>query len=118
MVPKKGGMIVICNEKNDLIPTRIVTEWRMCIDYHKLNDATRNDHFLLLFMDHMLERLVGQAFYCFLDCPFNVFAYRKMPFGLYNALATFQRCMLAIYVDLVEKCIEVFMDDFCLWLFL
>nr|KYP36512.1 Transposon Ty3-I Gag-Pol polyprotein [Cajanus cajan] len=81
----------------------------------------------------MLERLAGQAYYCFLDgfsgynqivvdledqektaftCPFGVFAYRKMPFGLCNAPATFQRCMLAIFFDLVEKCIEVFMDDF------
>jgi len=45
-------------------------------------------------------------------CPFGVFAYRRMPFGLCNALATFQRCMMAIFADMVEKCIEVFMDDF------
>jgi len=45
-------------------------------------------------------------------CHFGVFAYRKMSFGLCNALATFQRCMLAIFADMVEKCIEVFMDDF------
>ena len=133
VVPKKGGMTVICNDKNELIPTRTVTGWRMCIDYRKLNQATRKDHFPLPFMDQMLERLAGQAFYCFLDgysgynqiavdpedqektaftCPFGVFAYRKMPFGLCNAPATFQRCMLAIFSDLVEKCIEVFMDDF------
>jgi len=81
----------------------------------------------------MLERLASQAFYCFLDgysgynqivvdpkdqektaftCPFGIYAYRKMPFGLCNAPATFQRCMLAIFSDLVEKFIEVFMDDF------
>ncbi|XP_020203761.1 uncharacterized protein LOC109789258 [Cajanus cajan] len=133
VVPKKGGMTVIHNEKNELIPTRTVTGWRMCIDYRKLNKATRKDHFPLPFMDQMLERLAGQAYYCFLDgysgynqiavdpedqektaftCPFGVFAYRKMPFGLCNAPATFQRCMLAIFSDLVEKCIEVFMDDF------
>lgn len=133
VVPKKGGMTVVRNEKNELIPTRTVTGWRMCIDYRKLNKATRKDHFPLPFMDQMLERLAGQAFYCFLDgysgynqiavnpedqektaftCPFGVFAYRKMPFGLCNAPATFQRCMLAIFSDLVEKCIEVFMDDF------
>ena len=51
VVPKKGGMIVIKNEKNDLIPTRIVMGWRMCIDYRKLNDGTRKDHFTLPFMD-------------------------------------------------------------------
>ena len=133
VVPKKGGMTVIQNEKNELIPTRTVTGWRMCIDYRKLNQATRKDHFPLPFMDQMLERLAGQAYYCFLDgysgynqivvnpedqektaftCPFGVFAYRRMSFGLCNAPATFQRCMLAIFADLVEKCIEVFMDDF------
>ena len=67
VVPKKGGMIVIRNEKNDLILTRTVTGWRMCIDYRKMNDATRKDHFPLSFMDQMLERLAGQSFYCFLD---------------------------------------------------
>nr|GEV13116.1 retrovirus-related Pol polyprotein from transposon TNT 1-94 [Tanacetum cinerariifolium] len=66
-VPKKGGMTVIENENNELIPTRLVTRWRVCIDYHKLNDATRADHFLLPFIDQMLERLVGNEYYCFLD---------------------------------------------------
>ncbi|KAK2361118.1 hypothetical protein QL285_086309 [Trifolium repens] len=133
VVPKKGGMTVITNDKNELIPTRTVTGWRMCIDYRRLNKATRKDHFPLPFMDQMLERLSGQEFYCFLDgysgynqitvnpedhektaftCPFGVFAYRRMPFGLCNAPATFQRCMQAIFSDLIEKCIEVFMDDF------
>ena len=136
VVPKKGGMTVIKNEKNELIPTRTVIEWRMCIDYKKLNDATRKDHYPLPFMDQMLERLIGQSFYCFLDgysgynqiavdpkdqekttftCPFGVFAYRRMPFGLCNAPATFQRCMMAIFFDMVEKCIEVFMDDFSIF---
>ncbi|CAJ2677728.1 unnamed protein product [Trifolium pratense] len=133
VVPKKGGMTVITNDKNELIPSRTVTGWRMCIDYRRLNKATRKDHFPLPFMDQMLERLSGQEFYCFLDgysgynqisvnpedhektaftCPFGVFAYRRMPFGLCNAPATFQRCMQAIFSDLIEKCIEVFMDDF------
>ena len=124
---------MIRNEKNDLIPVRTVTDWRMCIDYRKLNDATRKDHYPLPFMDQMLKRLAGQSFYCFLDgysgynqivvdpndqekttftCPFGVFAYRRMPFGLFNTPATVQRCMMPIFVDMVEKCIEVFMDDF------
>nr|GEX45590.1 reverse transcriptase domain-containing protein [Tanacetum cinerariifolium] len=66
-VPKKGGMTFVANENNDLIPTRLVTGWRVCIDYRKLNDATRKDHFPVPFMDQMLERLVGNEFYCLLD---------------------------------------------------
>ncbi|GKC19445.1 reverse transcriptase domain-containing protein [Tanacetum coccineum] len=105
-VPKKGGMIVVENEDNELIPTRLVTGWRVCIDYRKLNDATRKDHFPLPFMDQMLERLAGNEYYCFLDgfsgyfqipidpkdqdkttftCPYRTFAYRRMPFSLCNA---------------------------------
>jgi len=67
VVPKKGGMTVVANEKDELIPTRTVTGWRMCIDYRRLNTATRKDHFPLPFMDQMIERLAGQAFYCFFD---------------------------------------------------
>nr|GEV79372.1 reverse transcriptase domain-containing protein [Tanacetum cinerariifolium] len=66
-VPKKGGMIIVANENNELILTRLVTGWRVCIDFRKLNDATRKDHLPLPFMDQMLERLVGNEFYCFLD---------------------------------------------------
>ena len=55
VVPKKGGMTVIRNEKNELIPQRTVTEWCMCIDYRKLNKATKKDHFPLPFIDEMLE---------------------------------------------------------------
>ncbi|GKD50272.1 reverse transcriptase domain-containing protein [Tanacetum coccineum] len=132
-VPKKGGMTVVANENNELIPTRLVTGWRVCIDYRKLNEATRKDHFPLPFMDQMLERLAGNEFYCFLDgfsgyfqipidpqdqekttftCPYGTFAYRRMPFGLCNALGTFQRCLMAIFRDMIEKTMEVFMDDF------
>jgi len=54
VLPKNGGMTVITNEKNELIPQRTVTGWRMCIDYRKLNKATRKDHFPLPFIDEML----------------------------------------------------------------
>ncbi|GJW32668.1 reverse transcriptase domain-containing protein, partial [Tanacetum coccineum] len=66
-VPKKGGITVVANAENELISTRLVTGWRVCINYRKLNEATRKDHFLLLFMDQMIERLTGNEFYCFLD---------------------------------------------------
>ncbi|KAL4340359.1 hypothetical protein GQ457_08G026140 [Hibiscus cannabinus] len=132
-VPKKRGMTVISNEKNELIPTRTVTGWRVCMDYRKLNKATRKDHFPLPFIGQMLDRLAGKQFYCFLDgysgynqiaiapedqskttftCPYGTFAFRRMPFGLCNAPATFQRCMTAIFSDLNEDCLEIFMDDF------
>ncbi|GJX77408.1 reverse transcriptase domain-containing protein [Tanacetum coccineum] len=99
----------------------------------KLNDATRKDHFPLPFMDQMLERLAGNEYYCFLDgfsgyfhipidpqdqekttftCPYGTFAYRRIPFGLCNAPGTFQRCMMAIFHDMTEETMEVFMDDF------
>ncbi|GJS06237.1 reverse transcriptase domain-containing protein [Tanacetum coccineum] len=132
-VSKKDGITVVANEENEFIPTRLVTGWRVCIDYRKLNKATRKDHFPLPFMDQMLERLAENEFYCFLDgfsgyfqipidpqdqekttftCPYGTFAYRRMPFGLCNAPGTFQRCMMAIFHDMIEKTMEVFMDDF------
>ena len=48
-------------------------------------------------------------------CPFGTFAYRRMPFGLCNAPATFQRYMMAIFFDFCEKIVEVFMDDFSVY---
>ncbi|GKD51595.1 reverse transcriptase domain-containing protein [Tanacetum coccineum] len=123
-VPKKGGITVIENDENELIPTRLITGWPICIDYRKLNDATRKDHFLIPFMDQMLERLARNEYYCFLDgfsgyfqipidpkdqekttftCPYGTFAYRRMPFGLCNAPGTFQRCMMAIFHDMIEE---------------
>nr|GEV50751.1 reverse transcriptase domain-containing protein [Tanacetum cinerariifolium] len=66
-VPKKGDFTIVENEENDFIPTRLVTGWRVCIDYQKLNEATRKDHFPLPFMDQMLERVAGNEYYCFLD---------------------------------------------------
>ena len=83
----------------------------------------------------MLDRLVGHEYYCFLyvyygynqiaiasedqekttfTCPYGTFAFRRMPFGLCNAPGTFQCCMMAIFSDMVEKIIEVFMDEFSL----
>nr|GFB51597.1 reverse transcriptase domain-containing protein [Tanacetum cinerariifolium] len=128
-VSNEGGMTVIKNDKNELVPTRLVTGWRVCIDYRKLNEATRKDHFPLPFMDQMLERLAGNEYYCFLDgfsgyfqipidpkdqektmfkCPYGTFAYKRMPFGLCNAPGTFYRCIMAIFHDMIKKTMEEF----------
>ncbi|RVW37073.1 Retrovirus-related Pol polyprotein from transposon 17.6 [Vitis vinifera] len=128
VVPKKSGITVVQNEKGEEITTRLTSGWRVCIDYRKLNAVTRKDHFPLPFIDQVLERVSGHPFYCFLDgysgyfqieidladqekttftCPFGTFAYRRMPFGLCNAPATFQRCMLSIFSDMVERIMEV-----------
>nr|GEW08196.1 reverse transcriptase domain-containing protein [Tanacetum cinerariifolium] len=83
-VPKKSGFTIVENEENELILTRLVTGWRVCIDY-------RENH---------------------IHYPYGTFAYRHMPFGLCNAPGTFLRYMMAIFHDMIEKTIEVFMDDF------
>ncbi|WVZ93650.1 hypothetical protein U9M48_039615 [Paspalum notatum var. saurae] len=121
VVPKKGGMTVVKNQNNELIPQRTVRGWRMCIDYRKLNAATRKDHFPLPFINEMLERLAKHSF-CYLNgysryhqipihpedqskttftCPYGTFAYRRMSFGPCNALASFYRCMMAIFSDFI-----------------
>ena len=136
VVPKKGGMTVIENNKNELIPQQIVTGWRMCIDYRKLNAVTKKDHFPLPFINEMLERLEKHSFFYFLDGysgyhqipihpddqskttfigPYGTYAYRRMLFGLCNAPASFQWCMMSIFSDMIEEIMEVFMDDFLVY---
>ncbi|RDY05460.1 Retrovirus-related Pol polyprotein from transposon 17.6, partial [Mucuna pruriens] len=116
VVPKKSRMIVMKNQHNEL--------------------ATRKDHFPLPFIDQVLEKLAGKSHYCFLDgfsgymqihiapedqhkttftCPFGTFSYTRMSFGLGNAPSTFQRCMTSIFSDLLHDCMEVFMDDFTVY---
>nr|GEU41392.1 reverse transcriptase domain-containing protein [Tanacetum cinerariifolium] len=120
-----SGFTVVENEENELIPTQLVMGWRVCIDYRKLNEATRKDHFPLPFMDQMLGRLERNEYYCFLDgflgyfqisidpkdqekttftCPYGMFAYRRMPFGLCNAPGTFQRTCLSHLDKMLQRC--------------
>ena len=66
VVPKKSGVTVVKNNENELVPTRVQTEWRVCIDYRKLNSITRKGHFPLPFIDQMLERLASHSHYFFL----------------------------------------------------
>ncbi|RDX60335.1 Retrovirus-related Pol polyprotein, partial [Mucuna pruriens] len=129
-------MTVMKNQHDELVSMRIQNSWRVCINYKRLNEATRKDHFPLPFIDQMLEKIVGKSQYCFLDgfsgymqihiapedqhkttftCPFGTFAYTRMPFGLCNAPSTFQRCMMSIFSDLLQDCMEVFMDDFTVY---
>jgi len=133
MCLRKGGMIVVKNDNNELILTRRVTGWCMCINYRKLNKATHKDHFPHAFIDQMLERLAKNSYLCYLDryleffqipihpsdqekttftCLYETFVYRRMPFGLYNALATFHCCVMAILSNFIEDIIDVFLVDF------
>jgi hypothetical protein len=108
----------------------------MCIDYRKLNKATRKDHFPIPFIDEMLEKLADHSFFCYLDgyfgyhqipvhpddqskttftCPYGTFTYKRMSFGLCNAPVSFERCMMAIFSNLMEKVMQVFMDNFSIY---
>ncbi|XP_062100277.1 uncharacterized protein LOC133806169 [Humulus lupulus] len=121
------------NENNELIPTRRVTIWRICIYYQKLNKATKKYYFPFPFVDQMLYRLVGFNYYRFLDgysgyhqisiAPedqekktftylYGTFSFHRMPFGLCNASTTFQRCMVAIFSDTMDASMEILMDEF------
>jgi hypothetical protein len=135
-VSKKEGITVVPNENNELIPQRVVVGYRMCINLRKVNKVTKKDHYPLSFIDQMLERLSKKTYFCFLDgysgfsqiavkkqdqekttftCPYGTYAYKRMPFGLCNAPATFQICMSGIFHGFCEEIVEVFMDDFSIY---
>ena len=103
-------------------------KWRICVEYRELNKAILKDHFLLPFIDQVLDSLAGNKFFSFLDgfsgynqikialedqdktqfnFPWGIYAYNVFPFGLCNALATFQRVVLAIFADLINECVEL-----------
>ena len=135
-IPKKAGIQIVKDDSGKEVATWPVTGWRICIDYRKLNNATSKNHFPLPFIDQIVEKLARQKLYCFLDgysgynqiaihpedqqkttftCPYGTFAFRRMPFGLCNAPATFQRCMMSIFSDMVGESLEIFMDDFSIF---
>ena len=115
LVPKKNG------------------KWRIFVYYVELNKATKKDHFPLPFIDQVLDGLEGKKFFSFLygfngynkihifpedqdkttsTSPWGTFSYRVLPFGLCNALATFQRAVLSIFAELVHDAVDIYMDDF------
>ncbi|RDY04928.1 Retrovirus-related Pol polyprotein from transposon 17.6, partial [Mucuna pruriens] len=110
------------NQHDELVPILIQNSWR--------------DHFPLPFIDQVLEKLAGNSHYCFLDgfsrymkihiepedqckttftCPFGTFAYTRMLSGLCNAPSTFQQCMISIFSDLLHYCLEIFIDEFTVY---
>ena len=94
IVPKKSGIIVVKNEKCELIPTRITSSWHMCIDYRKLNEATRKYHFPLPFFDQILERVAGHPYYCFLDGYSNLKTKKKSHLHVPLELLHLKECHL------------------------
>nr|GEU39125.1 reverse transcriptase domain-containing protein [Tanacetum cinerariifolium] len=84
---KKDGFTIVDNEENELIPTRLVTGWRICIDYRNLNEATHQEKTTF-------------------TCPYGMFAYHRMPFGLCNAPGTFQRNSFGTCLSYLEKMLQ------------
>lgn len=127
--------MVLWNENSDLVPTRTVTGWRVCIGYIKLNKAIRNDHFPLPFIVQMFDRWAGNDFFSFLDgylghhqitivledqqkmtfaCPYGTSTFWLVPFGLCNAPTNSNSVwrLTAIFIDMMKHGLEVLMDDF------
>jgi hypothetical protein len=123
-VPKKGGITVVPNENNELIPQRVVVGYRMCINFRKVNKVTKKDHYPLSFIDQMLERLSKKTLFCFLDgysgfsqidvkkqdqekttftCPYGTYAYRRMLLVCAMLLLRFKDACLLFFIDFVKK---------------
>ena len=99
VVPKKGAFTMIRNERDELIPTRTVTGWRVCIDYIKLNTETRKDHFPLPFIDQMLDRLAKHPQFCFLD---GYFGYNQISIAPEDQEKLLSHALMLLF--LLEEC--------------
>ena len=107
-------------------------KWRMCVDYTSLNKACPKDPFPLTRIDQVVDLTSGCETLCFLDTylgyhqiamkesnhlvtsfitPFGSYCYVTMPFGLKNAGATYQRCMIRNFGDLIEQIVEAYVED-------
>ncbi|KAM1236418.1 hypothetical protein ACFX2G_038285 [Malus domestica] len=107
VVPKRSGITIVKNDNNELVPTRLTTGWRMCVDYRKINAGTRKYHLPLPFIDQMLERLVGRAFYCFLDgysgynqIPLHLRIKRRQPLLVILGHLHIEECLLVCAMHL------------------
>jgi hypothetical protein len=104
---------------------------RVCMDFQNLNKACPKDNFPMPFIDQILDECAGREIFCFMDgfsgynqiqikpkgqhkmafiCPWGTFAYRKMPFGLKNDGATFQRAITFSFHDL-KHIVKAYLDD-------
>lgn len=133
VVSEKTDMKIVENDKCEIVPTRIENKSKMYIDYWKLNEVTKKDNFSIHFLDQMVEygspknhfSTFWKFFLGFYQIPIAQEDQEKTIFtctygtyafiGLCNALSTFQRCMMSIYFDFINKCIGVFMDDFSIY---
>ena len=136
VILKKIGITVIRNDKNELVPTQVQSQWRVFFDYRKLRVVTREYYFCLPCFNQMLEKLAGHFFNWFFygysvyihisialedqkntifTCPFDTYAFRRVSIGLCNALTIFQRCMIFIFSYLFEYCMKIFIDDFSIF---
>jgi hypothetical protein len=131
------GFIYLISNSQWVSPLVVVLKktgkWRIYVDHRELNKANQKDHFPLPFINQVLDNLSGKEYFSFLDgfsgynkiqialedqdkttftCPWGTFAYTVLPFGLCNAPTTFQRAVIGIFYDLVNDCLEIYMDDF------
>ncbi|RVW81861.1 Pro-Pol polyprotein [Vitis vinifera] len=126
----RSGITVVQNEKGEEITTRLTSGWRVCIDYRKLN-VDKENHFPLPFIDQVLERVSGHPFYCFLDGYSGIFKLKLMlkirrrplshvhlniclqknAFWFMQCTCNIPKMYASIFSDMVERIMEVFMDD-------